>query len=61
MPRPEKFPIKKVIGFEETQLKAVDEWRRRQTPIPSVSEAIRQLIEQGLSGSDRQRVKKARR
>ena len=48
MPRPELFPVKKVIGFDQEMLDAIDGWRRRQTPIPSVSEAIRQLVELGL-------------
>jgi hypothetical protein len=46
--RPEQFPIKKVIGFEAGMLETVDEWRRKQTPIPTVSEAIRRLVELGL-------------
>jgi hypothetical protein len=50
MPRPELYPVKKVIGFEEAQLNAIEKWRRRQTPIPSVSEAIRLLVEQALAG-----------
>jgi hypothetical protein len=49
MSRSEIFPIKKVIGFEQEQLYAVDDWRRRQSPIPNVSEAIRRLIELGLA------------
>jgi hypothetical protein len=28
-------------------LAAIDEWRRQQTPIPSVSEAIRALVKSG--------------
>jgi hypothetical protein len=49
MPRPQIYPIKKVIGFEQEQLNAIDQWRRRQTPIPTVSEAIRRLVELGLA------------
>jgi hypothetical protein len=49
MPRPELYPIKKVIGFDQEQLNAVEEWRRRQKPIPNVSEAIRRLVELGLA------------
>lgn len=48
MPRPEIYPVKKVIGFDQKMLDAIDRWRRRQTPIPTVSEAIRQLVELGL-------------
>jgi len=48
MPKPELYPVKKVIGFDPAQLTAIDKWRRRQAPIPSVSEAIRKLITLGL-------------
>jgi regulatory protein YycI of two-component signal transduction system YycFG len=46
--RPEKYPVKKVIGFDQEMLDAIDEWRRQQTPIPTVSDAIRELVWQGL-------------
>jgi hypothetical protein len=49
MPRRQIYPIKKVIGFEQEQLDEIDQWRRRQTPIPTVSEAIRRLVELGLA------------
>jgi len=48
MPRPEHYPVKKVIGFDQALLSAIDKWRRRQTPIPTVSEAIRKLLALGL-------------
>jgi hypothetical protein len=48
MPRPEIYPIKKMVGFTESMLEAIDKWRGRQRPIPNVSDAIRQLIEAGL-------------
>jgi hypothetical protein len=51
MPRPELYPVKKVIGFGEKMLEAIDKWRRRQTPIPSVSDAIRRLVDLGLLSS----------
>ena len=51
MPRPMIFPVKKVIGFDQAQLDAIDKWRRHQTPIPSVSEAIRRLLESALAGT----------
>ena len=47
--RPEKYPVKKVIGFDQEMLDAIDEWRRQQMPIPTVSDAIRALIENGLA------------
>jgi hypothetical protein len=46
--RPELYPVKKVIGFDQAMLDAIDRWRRQQTPIPTVSDAIRKLIELGL-------------
>jgi hypothetical protein len=47
--RPELYPIKKVIGFDQAMLDAIDHWRRQQTPIPTVSDAIRALVERGLA------------
>ncbi|MET4630454.1 hypothetical protein ABIB83_007506 [Bradyrhizobium sp. I1.8.5] len=48
MPRPEIYPIKKLVGLSESMLEAIDKWRAKQKPIPNVSDAIRQLIEIGL-------------
>ena len=50
MPRPELYPIKKVIGFNQGMIDAVDKWRAKQKPIPTVSDAIRRLLELGLAG-----------
>jgi hypothetical protein len=47
--RPEKYPVKKVIGFDQDMLDAIDEWRRQKTPIPTVSDAIRALLQKALS------------
>jgi hypothetical protein len=47
--RPELYPVKKVIGFDQSMLYAIDHWRRQQTPIPTVSDAIRSLVELGLA------------
>ncbi len=44
MARPQLFPVKKVIGFDEAMLRAVDDWRRQRTPIPTMSDAIRQIL-----------------
>jgi hypothetical protein len=52
MPRPQRFPVKRVIGFDKRMLDAIDEWRREQTAIPSMSGAIRQLLEFGLKEVD---------
>lgn len=48
MPRPEIYPIKKLVKFSTDMLDAIESWRAKQRPIPNVSDAIRQLIEIGL-------------
>src|SRR4051794_35070890 len=49
--RPELYPIKKLLAFDRQIIDAVEKWRGGQTPIPTVSEAIRRLIEQALAHS----------
>jgi hypothetical protein len=51
MGRPELYPVKKVIGFKKEMLAAIDKWRRKQEPIPSVSDAVRRLLEQALAAA----------
>lgn len=51
MARPEQFPVKKVIGFDDALVHRVEDWRREQTPIPNFSEAVRALIEAGIDAS----------
>jgi hypothetical protein len=46
--RPETHPVKKVIGFTEEMMAAVESWRAKQRPVPNLSEAIRALVEIGL-------------
>jgi hypothetical protein len=46
--RPETHPVKKVVGFSEEMLDAVENWRAKQRPVPNLSEAIRRLVELGL-------------
>ncbi len=48
MPRPQLYPVKKIIGFDEAMLKAIDDWRRTRTPLPTTSEAIRQILAKHL-------------
>ena|SRR6476646_571803 len=50
MPRPELYPVKKIVGFDQAMIDDVDKWRAKQRPIPNVSEAIRQLVGRALSG-----------
>jgi hypothetical protein len=47
--RPERYPVKKVVGFDQEMLDAIDNWRRQQKPIPTVSDAIRELLQKALS------------
>jgi hypothetical protein len=49
MPRPELYPVKKVVGFDQEMLDAIEKWRAKQKPIPNVSDAIRRLVELGLT------------
>lgn len=51
--RPELYPHKKVIGFDDPMLAAIDNWRRKQKPIPNLSDAIRELIKRGLKKGHR--------
>ena len=48
MGRPAAFPIKKVIGFDQEMLDAIDAYRRTQTPLPNQSEAIRAILAEWL-------------
>ena len=48
MARAQLYPVKKVIGFDDDLLQAVDAWRRNRTPIPNVSDAIRQILSKHL-------------
>ncbi len=48
MPRPKLYPVKKVVGFDQEMLDAIEKWRGKQNPIPNVSDAIRRLVELGL-------------
>jgi hypothetical protein len=46
--RPETHPVKKIIGFGEEMIAAVESWRAKKKPVPNLSEAIRRLVELGL-------------
>jgi hypothetical protein len=49
--RPKAFPVKKVIGFDAKMLRAIDDWRRLQPDVPTVSDAIRRLVDKALVGT----------
>jgi hypothetical protein len=44
MSRPQIYPVKKVIGFDQEMLDAIEKWRAKQKPVPNVSDAIRALV-----------------
>jgi hypothetical protein len=48
LPRPEIYPIKKLIGFDQEIVEAIENWQRKQTPLPNFSDAVRRLVELGL-------------
>jgi hypothetical protein len=48
MSRPQIYPVKKVIGFDQEMIDAIEKWRAKQKPVPNVSDAIRRLVELGL-------------
>jgi metal-responsive CopG/Arc/MetJ family transcriptional regulator len=48
VPKPLKFPTKLLVGFDDSLLRSIDDWRRKQPDLPSRSEAIRRLIGQAL-------------
>jgi hypothetical protein len=47
--RPELYPIRKLIQFDQAMLDAIKGWRQLQHPIPTVSEAIRVLVGMSLA------------
>lgn len=57
MPKPLKYPTKVLIGFDDRQLAAIDEWRRKQPDLPTRSEAIRRIVDKAV-GEQPKRAKK---
>jgi hypothetical protein len=47
--RPEMYPVKKLIRIDEAINDGIERWRRQQTPVPTVTDAIRALIALGLA------------
>lgn len=47
--RPQLYPIKKLVGFDEAMIEAIDDWRQEQKPALNQSDAIRRLVELGLA------------
>jgi hypothetical protein len=50
MGRPELYPFKKLVGFNQEMIDSIEVWRLKQKPEVNVSEAIRRLVELGLKG-----------
>jgi hypothetical protein len=48
MSRPELYPVRKLVAFNQLAIDGIEKWRSKQKPIPNVSEAIRRLVELGL-------------
>ncbi|MER2536845.1 MAG: hypothetical protein ABTQ31_16960 [Rhizobiaceae bacterium] len=46
------YTNKVLIGFTDEQMQLVDDWRRKQSEIPSRSEAVRALIGEALANND---------
>jgi hypothetical protein len=47
--RPEIYPVKKLIRIDEDMNDGIERWRKQQTPVPTVTDAIRALIALGLA------------
>jgi CRP-like cAMP-binding protein len=48
VPPRESYPL---IGFDQPMLDAIEEWRLNQSPPPSMSQAVRHLVELGLAAA----------
>ena len=46
--RPETHPIKKLVGFTEEMIDAVEAWRAKQSPFPTCPRPFGSLVEIGL-------------
>jgi hypothetical protein len=57
--RPRTTGVGTQIGmrWQGPELKAIDEWRREQTDLPTRPQAIRRLVEAGLAAPKRSRSK----
>lgn len=52
-PATETGAIPVMVRFTQEKLSAIDNWRRRQTDIPSRAEALRRLADAALDGEAR--------
>ena len=51
MGRPPEFTSKKLIGFDQDMLDAIDAYRATLKPIPNQSEAIRKILKDWLASN----------
>jgi Arc/MetJ-type ribon-helix-helix transcriptional regulator len=51
MGRPPEFPFKKLVGFDQEMLDALDAYRASVKPIPNQSEAIRSILREWLASN----------
>jgi hypothetical protein len=58
VPKPLKYPTKVLIGFDDQQLAAIDEWRRKQSDLPTRSEAIRRIVEKAIGSTPKKSAAK---
>jgi DNA end-binding protein Ku len=49
MPKPKTVPNKLLVGFSDEQLATLDKWRRAQEDLPTRSEGVRRLVDDGLA------------
>jgi hypothetical protein len=48
VPPRESYPL---VGFDQPILDAIEEWRQKQTPRPSMSQTVSRLVELGLAAA----------
>lgn len=51
MPKDESLPV--MVRLAPDQVKAIDDWRRKQEDLPGRPEAIRRLVEQALEKTEK--------
>jgi hypothetical protein len=56
MSKKKPAPIIVAVRMPESQLDAVDDWRRAQPRIPGLAAAVRMLIDQALAGQKAERA-----
>ena len=57
MAKPTTYPFKSVVALTDEMVAAIDEWRRNERDLPPRAEAIRRLIDLGLTATRKGAVK----